>query len=82
MSGYPTDDVRLMTRAGVEAEERVYRPGFRHSKAEVLSFNLCRKGEYTEDLWASWMPSMAGGVRGRCVLRVCRPTRIGACVER
>lgn len=44
---YPTDDVRLMTKAAVEAVDRVFRPGFKYSKAEVLLVNLCQKGEYT-----------------------------------
>jgi len=33
---YPTDDVRLMTKAAVDAVDRVFRPGFKYSKAEVL----------------------------------------------
>jgi len=49
---YPIDDVRLMTKAAVEALDRVYRPGFKYSKAEVLLINLCQKGEYTEDLFS------------------------------
>lgn len=42
---YPTDDVRLMTKAAVDAVDRVFRPGFKYSKAEVLLVHLRRKGE-------------------------------------
>ena len=53
---YPTDDVRLMTKAAVEAVDRIYRPGFKYSKAEVLLVNLCQKGECTEDLFLISQP--------------------------
>jgi DNA polymerase V len=53
---YPTDDVRLMTKAAVEAVDRVFRPGFKYSKAEVLLLNLCQKGEYTDDLFSISQP--------------------------
>ncbi|MGF6513002.1 DNA polymerase V [Pseudomonas sp. BT76 TE3572] len=56
---YPTDDVRLLTKAAVDALERVYRPGFKYSKAEVLLLNLCQPGEYTDDLFAVSQPSEA-----------------------
>lgn len=56
---YPTDDVRLLTKAAVEALDRVYRPGFKYSKAEVLLMNLCQAGEYTDDLFATSQPSDA-----------------------
>ncbi|QCY09580.1 translesion error-prone DNA polymerase V subunit UmuC [Pseudomonas sp. MPC6] len=56
---YPTDDVRLLTKAAVQALERVYRPGFNYSKAEVLLLNLCQRGEYTDDLFAVAQPSEA-----------------------
>ncbi|EXF94103.1 hypothetical protein HK44_006550 [Pseudomonas fluorescens HK44] len=52
MPNYTTDDVRLMTKAALEAVDRIYRPGFKYSKAEVLLLNLCQKGEYTEDLFS------------------------------
>lgn len=48
---YPTDDVRLLTRMALEAVGRVYRQGFRYSKAEVLLLQLCRRGEFTGDLF-------------------------------
>jgi DNA polymerase V len=53
---YPTDDVRLMTKAAVEAVDRIFRSGFKYSKAEVLLVNLCQKGEYTEDLFSISQP--------------------------
>ena len=49
---YPTDDVRLLTKAAVDALDRVFRPGFNYSKAEVLLLNLCQPGEYSDDLFA------------------------------
>ncbi|SCZ47306.1 MULTISPECIES: translesion error-prone DNA polymerase V subunit UmuC [unclassified Pseudomonas] len=56
---YPTDDVRLLTKAAVEALDRVFRPGFKYSKAEVLLMNLCQAGEYTDDLFATSQPADA-----------------------
>lgn len=56
---YPTDDVRLLTKAAVDALDRVYRPGFKYSKAEVLLMNLCQKEEYTDDLFATSQPAEA-----------------------
>jgi DNA polymerase V len=53
---YPTDDVRLLTKAAVDALDRVYRPGFNYSKAEVMLLNLCQPGEYTDDLFAASQP--------------------------
>lgn len=54
---YPTNDVRLMTKMAVEALDRVFRPGFKYSKAEVMLLNLCQPGEYTGDLFAVAQPS-------------------------
>lgn len=56
---YPTDDVRLLTKAAVDALDRVFRPGFNYSKAEVLLLNLCQPGEYTDDLFAISQPAEA-----------------------
>ena len=56
---YPTDDVRLLTKAAVNALEHVFRPGFNYSKAEVLLLNLCQPGEYTDDLFAVSQPAEA-----------------------
>ncbi|PNG30944.1 translesion error-prone DNA polymerase V subunit UmuC [Pseudomonas protegens] len=56
---YPTDDVRLLTKAAVDALDRVFRPGFNYSKAEVMLLNLCQPGEYTDDLFAVSQPAEA-----------------------
>lgn len=56
---YPTDDVRLLTKAAVDALDRIFRPGFRYSKAEVMLLNLCQSGEYTDDLFATSQPAEA-----------------------
>ena len=56
---YPTDDVRLLTQAAVGALERLFRPGFKYSKAEVMLLNLCQPGEYTDDLFAISQPAEA-----------------------
>ncbi|MGO4802240.1 translesion error-prone DNA polymerase V subunit UmuC [Pseudomonas sp. W22_MBD1_FP4] len=61
---YPTDDVRLMTKAAAEAVDRVFRPGFKYSKAEVLLVNLCQKGEYTDDLFSISQPVATEKVMG------------------
>ncbi|WDG40865.1 translesion error-prone DNA polymerase V subunit UmuC [Pseudomonas synxantha] len=53
---YPTDDVRLLTQAAVGALDRIFRPGFKYSKAEVMLLNLCQPGEYTDDLFATSQP--------------------------
>lgn len=56
---YPTDDVRLLTKVAVDALERIFRPGFNYSKAEVMLLNLCQPGEYTDDLFATSQPAEA-----------------------
>ncbi|KAA8740851.1 translesion error-prone DNA polymerase V subunit UmuC [Pseudomonas koreensis] len=56
---YPTDDVRLLTTAAVDALDRIFRPYFSYSKAEVLLLNLCQPGEYTDDLFAISQPTEA-----------------------
>jgi DNA polymerase V len=45
-----------MTKAAVDAVGRVFRPGFKYSKAEVLLLNLCQQGEYTDDLFSISQP--------------------------
>ncbi len=50
---YPSDDTRLITRLALDGLEQIYRPGFAFSKAEVLLLDLCQRGEFTEDLFAS-----------------------------
>lgn len=56
---YPTDDVRLLTKAAVDAVDHIYRPGFNYSKAEVMLLNLCQPGEYTDDLFVVSQPAEA-----------------------
>ncbi|MFK0312546.1 translesion error-prone DNA polymerase V subunit UmuC [Pseudomonas sp. NPDC090233] len=61
---YPTDDERLLTRMALEAVARVYREGFRYSKAEVLLMELCQRGEVTDDLFAPAQTVKAERVMG------------------
>lgn len=56
---YPTDDLRLLTQVALGALDRIFRPGFKYSKAEVVLLNLCQPGEYTDDLFASSQPTEA-----------------------
>ena len=44
--------------------ERVFRSGFKYSKAEVLLVNLCLKGEYTDDLFSISQPEATEKVMG------------------
>jgi DNA polymerase V len=53
---YPTNDVRLMTKLAVAAVGRIFRPGFRYSKAEVLLIDLRQPGEFTDDLFTEHQP--------------------------
>jgi DNA polymerase V len=53
---YPTNDTLMMTRAATEAVERIYREGYRYSKAEVLLLDLRQPGEFTDDLFAVSQP--------------------------
>ncbi|WP_448145018.1 translesion error-prone DNA polymerase V subunit UmuC [Pseudomonas silesiensis] len=59
---YPTDDVRLLIKLAVDALDRLFRPGFNYSKAEVMLLNLCQPGEYTDDLFATSQPAEASRV--------------------
>ncbi|WHT78151.1 translesion error-prone DNA polymerase V subunit UmuC [Pseudomonas rhodesiae] len=59
---YPTNDVRLMTKAATEAVNRLFRPGFKYSKAEVLLMDLRQPGEFTDDLFTHSQPAMADKV--------------------
>ncbi|WP_062382963.1 translesion error-prone DNA polymerase V subunit UmuC [Pseudomonas abietaniphila] len=61
---YPTNDVRLMTKAATEAVNRLFRPGFKYSKAEVLLMDLRQPGEFTEDLFAHSQPAVADKLMG------------------
>jgi DNA polymerase V len=56
---YPTNDVRLMTKAATEAVNRLFRSGFKYSKAEVLLMDLRQPGEFTDDLFAPCQPQAA-----------------------
>jgi len=69
---YPTNDVRLMTKRATEAVDRVFRPGYKYSKAEVLLMDLRQPGEFTDDLFAhvqtqaaSRIMSVLDGINGR-----------------
>lgn len=53
---YPTNDTLLLTRAATEAVARIYKPGFRFSKAEVLLLDLRQPGEFSDDLFAVTQP--------------------------
>lgn len=53
---YPTNDTLLLTRAATEAVARIYKPGFRYSKAEVLLLDLRQPGEFSDDLFAVTQP--------------------------
>lgn len=59
---YPTDDVRLLTRAAVDALNHVFQPGFKYSKAEVLLLDLRQPGEFSDDLFAVNQPAEASRV--------------------
>ncbi|SDJ53020.1 DNA polymerase V, partial [Pseudomonas abietaniphila] len=61
---YPTNDVRLMTKAATEAVNRLFRPGFKYSKAEVLLMDLRQPGEFTDDLFAHSQPAIADTLMG------------------
>lgn len=56
---YPTDDVRLLTKAAVDAVDSVFQPGFRYSKAEVMLLDLRQPGEFSDDLFATNQPVQA-----------------------
>lgn len=85
---YPTDDVRLLTRLAIEALDRVFREGFKYSKAEVLLLELCQRGEYTDDLFAASQPLKSGrlmsvldGVNGRWGSGTLRPAAVPALAD-
>jgi DNA polymerase V len=53
-----------MTKAATEAVNRLFRPGFKYSKAEVLLMDLRQPGEFTDDLFAEGQPVAAEKVMG------------------
>jgi DNA polymerase V len=61
---YPTNDVRLLAKAASEAVDRLFRPGFKYSKAEVLLMDLRQPGEFTDDLFARSQPVAVEKVMG------------------
>jgi DNA polymerase V len=61
---YPTNDMRLMTKAAIQALDRLFRPGYRYSKAEVLLMDLRQPGEFTDDLFAEVQPATADCIMG------------------
>ncbi len=46
----------MLTKAAQEGVERVYREGFRYSKAEVLLLDLSQRNEITGDLFTVAQP--------------------------
>ncbi|WP_194792380.1 Y-family DNA polymerase [Pseudomonas sp. UFMG81] len=54
---YPTNDTLLLTRMATEATGRIFRPGYRYSKAEVLLLDLRQPGEFSDDLFAAAQPA-------------------------
>ncbi|WP_405118277.1 DUF4113 domain-containing protein [Pseudomonas leptonychotis] len=53
---YPTDDTRLIIAAAREGISRLYRDGYSYAKAQILLLDLCRRDEYTQDLFAPEQP--------------------------
>ncbi len=54
---YPTDNVLLLTRAAMEALQVIWRDGYRYSKAEILLMDLCKRDEFTGDLFTPSQPA-------------------------
>jgi DNA polymerase V len=61
---YPTNDVRMLTKAVMQAVDHIFRPGFKYSKAEVLLMDLRQPGEYTDDLFAEVQPAVSNKLMG------------------
>ncbi len=61
---YPTDDTRLLAKAAHEGVERLFREGFRYSKAEVLLLDLSQRNEITDDLFAAAQPMTSEKLMG------------------
>jgi DNA polymerase V len=56
---YPINDVRLLTKAVMQAVDHIFRPGFKYSKAEVLLIDLRQREEYTDDLFGEVQPAVS-----------------------
>ncbi len=61
---YPINDVRLTTKAATEAVNRLFRSGYKYSKAEILLMDLRQPGEFTDDLFEHSQPVIADKVMG------------------
>jgi DNA polymerase V len=59
---YPTDDTRIIVQAALAGLEAIYRPGYAFAKAEILLVDLCQRGEFTDDLFASTQPAGSDSV--------------------
>lgn len=51
--------MRLLTKAATEAVHRLFQPGFKYSKAEVMLMDLRQPGEFTDDLFTQSQPQAA-----------------------
>ena len=47
----PTDDTRLLIKAGLQGLERIFRPGFAYSKCAILLTDIHQHSGFTEDLF-------------------------------
>jgi DNA polymerase V len=61
---YPTNDVRLITKAAVQAIDHLFQPGYWYGKADVLLMDLRQPGEITDDLFAELQPVATNKLMG------------------
>ncbi|GLK91596.1 DUF4113 domain-containing protein [Pseudomonas turukhanskensis] len=54
---YPTDDIRALVQAAIATLDKVFRPGFSYSKAEVMLLGLYKRNEVTQDLFTAGQTS-------------------------
>lgn len=52
----PTNDTREITKAALHGLDVIYEAGYAFSKAEILLWDICRPGEFTDDLFAKAQP--------------------------